>query len=116
MTRQAARSGVKPLVLFRNLSMVLRHLRGRRNLREVAEAAGVAPQHLSLLEYRPARQYGSRNLPERAGKAIRLDTLDLLLRYYGISLSELDGLLRAADEGRLETKFKNRRRRKESGQ
>ena len=70
----------KPLVLFAGLPIVLRTLRGKRSLKEVAAGAGLAKEHLALLEPRPARRFGSRGLPARAGGVPRLDTLDALLR------------------------------------
>jgi len=83
----------KELVVFARLPAVLRQLRGRRSLREVARGTGLAAEHLSVLEERAPRKYGGRNLSARPGKTPRLDTLDVLLRYYGISLCELERLL-----------------------
>jgi transcriptional regulator with XRE-family HTH domain len=48
---------------------------------------------LSLLEERVPRKHGSRTLSARKGQTPRLDTLDVLLRYYGVSFSELGRLL-----------------------
>jgi hypothetical protein len=84
----------KPLVLFAGLPVVLRKLRGERPVREVAAGAGLAKEHLALVEHRQPRKFGQRVLQERAGKTPRLDTLDCLLRYYKVSLSELEVLLK----------------------
>jgi transcriptional regulator with XRE-family HTH domain len=86
----------KELVVFARLPVVLRYLRGRRSLREVARGTGLAAEHLSVLEERVPRKHGSRTLSARKGQTPRLDTLDVLLRYYGVSLSELGSLLVAA--------------------
>ncbi|HEX4963082.1 MAG TPA: hypothetical protein VF173_19785 [Thermoanaerobaculia bacterium] len=89
-------TNVKPLVVFAGLPKVLRRLRGTRKIWEVAAGAGLVKENLALLEYRPAQRYGSRMLPERLGQMPRLDTLDCLLRYYEIPLSELELLLEEA--------------------
>ena len=89
-------TNVKPLVLFAGLPIVLRKLRGARSVREVAEGAGLVKENLALLEHRPARRFGNRMLEERSGKTPRLDTLDCLLRFYGVSLSDLEKLLQEA--------------------
>ena len=86
-------TNVKRLVLFAGLPIVLRKLRGARSVREVAAGAGLVKENLALLEHRPARRFGNRMLQERPGKTPRLDTLDRLLRFYGISLSDLEELL-----------------------
>jgi|GEM_PF-3710882 len=91
MTKKA-----KPLVLFAGLPVVLRNLRGAKSVREVAEGAGLAKEHLALLEHRPPRRFGKRVLQEHAGKTPQLGTLDSLLRFYGVSLSELEALLQEA--------------------
>jgi hypothetical protein len=93
-----SRKTSKPLMLFAGLPEVLRLLRGRRGVPEVARGTGLAPEHLYLLEVRPARRYGGRIRPARAAKTPRLDTLDVLLRYYGVSLSKLEQLLQEAQE------------------
>jgi hypothetical protein len=90
---------VKPLVLFAGLPIVLRKLRGTRSVKEVAAGAGLAKERLALLEHRPSRRYGKRMLQELAGKTPRLDTLDSLLRFYGVSLAELEALLQEAQGG-----------------
>ena len=84
----------RPLVLFARLPIVLRILRGSKSLSEVAAGTGLAKEHLALLEPRPPRTYGGKVLKGRAGKTPRIDTLDTLLRYYGISLFDLDRLLK----------------------
>ena len=92
--------GVKPLVIFRSLSVVLRHLRGDRPRAEVSSGSGIAEEHLLVLEYRPGQ-------PERG---MRLDTLDALLRYYRVDLVRLGELLAAAERGELETHFRTKRK------
>ena len=89
----------KPLALFAGLPIVLRKLRGKRSVKEVAAGAGLAKEHLALLEHRPARRFGNRVLEERAGKTPRLDTLDSLLRFYSVSLSDLEALLQEVQSG-----------------
>jgi len=98
MTKKA-----KPLVLFAGLPIVLRELRGTRSVQEVAAGAGLAKEHLALVEHRPSRQFGKRVLQERAGKTPRLGTLDSLLRFYGLSLSELEALLQEVQSGKRTT-------------
>ena len=93
------RRKAKPLVLFAGLPTVLRQLRGTRPVREVAAAVGLAKEHMVLLEERLPRQFGKRVLQRRPGKTPRLDTLDGLLRFYGVSLSQLEALLKAVQEG-----------------
>lgn len=85
----------KPLVLFVGLPEVLREIRGKSTLREVARGTGLAEEHLRTLEPRPQRKWGGKDLPSRPGKIPRLDTLDALLRYYGLSLAELEERLKA---------------------
>ncbi|MBW8874026.1 MAG: hypothetical protein JF614_03615 [Acidobacteria bacterium] len=92
-------TNVKPLVLFAGLPVVLRKLRGARSVREVAAGAGLVKENLALLEHRPPRRFGNRMLQERPGKTLRLDTLDRLLRFYGVSLSDLEALLQEAQGG-----------------
>src|SRR4029079_9175202 len=53
--RMGHRGMEKPLVIFRNLPVVLRHLRGGRPRAEVASGSGIAAEHLAVLEYRPGR-------------------------------------------------------------
>jgi hypothetical protein len=86
-------------MLFVHLPAVLRKLRGKKSLKEIAEGTGLAKEHLALLEPRPPRRHGGSILPERAGKTPRIDTLDILLCYYGISLSELGRLLTEFQDG-----------------
>jgi len=92
----------KPLVIFRNLPVVLRHLRGDRPRAEVASGSGIAAEHLALLEYRPGRP-----LPKMT---CRLQTLDALLRHYQVDLARLSELLAAAEGGNLDTSFRQTRR------
>ena len=88
-------SAAKPLVLFFGLPEVLRQLRGKRTLREVARGTGLAEEHLRTLEPREPRKWTYKDLPGRPGKIPRLDTLDVLLRYYGLSLAELEERLKS---------------------
>src|ERR1700681_4315909 len=89
----------KPLVLFAGLPVVLRNLRGAGTVAEVAAGAGLAKEHLALLEYRRPRQVGKKILQARPGKRPHLATLDCLLRFYGVSLSELEALLQEVQNG-----------------
>jgi hypothetical protein len=90
---KAATGKHREVVVFAGLDKVLRRLRGKRTLREVAAGAGIAREHLTLLEYKPAGKFRGRELPERRGMRPRLGTLDALLRYYRVTLSELERLL-----------------------
>ena len=93
----------RPLVLFARLPIVLRNLRGKKSLREVAEGTGLAKEHLALLEPRPPRRRRGEVLEGRSGRTPRLDTLDVLLRYYGISLFDLGELLKEAQDPQCST-------------
>jgi hypothetical protein len=99
---QSPESAARPGVIFRNLPVVLRYLRGSRPRAEVASGAGITPQHLGVLEYRSGRP-----LPNRT---IRLDTLDALLCYYRVDLTRLSELLWEAERGNLDTSFRRTRR------
>jgi hypothetical protein len=92
----------RPLVLFARLPIVLRNLRGKKSLREVAEGTGLAKEHLALLEPRPTRRRRGEVLEGRSGRTPRLDTLDVLLRYYGISLFDLAELLKGTQEATMQ--------------
>ena len=92
--------GGKPLVIFQSLPVVLRHLRGERPRAEVSSGSGIAEEHLLVLEYRPGRP----------ARAMRLDTLDALLRYYRVDLARLGELLAAAERDELETHFRTKRK------
>jgi hypothetical protein len=87
-----------PVVVFACLPVVLRQLRGSQSYEAVARGTGLAAPNLRRFEARPARTYAGRHFPASAGELPMLQTLDLLLRYYGVSLAELGRLLSEADE------------------
>lgn len=99
---QSTEPAACPGVIFRNLPVVLRYLRGSQPRAEVASGAGISPHHLGLLEYRPGQP-----LPNRT---IRLDTLDAILCYYRVDLTRLSELLWEAERGDLDTSFRRTRR------
>lgn len=92
----------QPLVVFAQLPLVIKKLRGKKSLKEVAEGTGLPIEDLVLLEPRPSRRRGTKVIPECAGETPRLDTLDSLLRFYKVSLSSLEALLHEVQtSGRL---------------
>ena len=99
---QATEPAARPGVIFRNLPVVLRYLRGSRPRAEIASGAGITPQHLAVIEFQPGRP-----LPTRS---IRLDTLDALLCYFRVDLTRLSELLWEAERGNLDTSFRRTRR------
>jgi len=85
--------------IFAHLPRVLRQLRGTKTSADVARGTGLAQAHLYQLEDRPVRySLTGRSRPARPGKLPSLGTLDVLLRYYGVSLCSLNKLLLEADE------------------
>jgi len=97
--RARRRSASQEPCIFAYLPRVLRQLRGTRTGAEVARGSGLAQAHLYQLEDRPVRYYPTgRSRPARPGKLPSLGTLDALLRYYGVSLCQLNKLLLEAEE------------------